>query len=160
METAPPTDQKILSRAKEKTHGLISLIADLLDLSRIEEGVICQEPVPVQIKSLLQNIQKFLGHQAEAKDQTLSLDFPKESLPDLNADPLALASRELMGKTRDGFFVERICFAGRLFDCETHAEGCRWRYVVQLGALEHALRGSAGAVRKGQPCRRSLFRGE
>ncbi|KKK63201.1 hypothetical protein LCGC14_2996670, partial [marine sediment metagenome] len=29
-------DQYILARAKEKTHGLISLIGDLLDLSRIE----------------------------------------------------------------------------------------------------------------------------
>jgi signal transduction histidine kinase len=92
METAPPNDQQILSRAKEKTHGLISLISDLLDLSRIEEGVICQEPVPVHIRTLLKNIQKFLGHQAEAKDQTLSLEFLEENLPDLNADPLALES--------------------------------------------------------------------
>jgi len=92
METAPPTDQKILSRAKEKTHGLISLISDLLDLSRIEEGVICQEPVPVNIRTLLKNIQKFLGHQAEAKDQTLSFESLEENLPDLNADPLALES--------------------------------------------------------------------
>ena len=91
-ETAPQSDQQILSRAKEKTHGLISLIGDLLDLSRIEEGVICQEPVPVQIDLLLKNIVKFLGDRAESKDQTLVLETPEERLPDIQADPLALES--------------------------------------------------------------------
>jgi two-component system phosphate regulon sensor histidine kinase PhoR len=43
-------DQHILSRAREKTRGLISLIGDLLDLSRIEEGIICQEPQPVRLE--------------------------------------------------------------------------------------------------------------
>ena len=36
--------EHLLSRAKEKTQGLISSIGDLLDLSRIESGTICQEP--------------------------------------------------------------------------------------------------------------------
>lgn len=92
METAPQSDQQILSRAKEKTHGLISLIGDLLDLSRIEEGAICQEPVAVQVDALLKNIVKFLGASAESKDQTLALELLEETLPNTQADPLALES--------------------------------------------------------------------
>ena len=92
METAPQSDQQILSRAKEKTHGLISLIGDLLDLSRIEEGIICQEPIPVHVIALLQNIVKFLGARAEGKDQALVLEIFEETLPDIQADPLALES--------------------------------------------------------------------
>lgn len=92
MDIAPETDQKILGRAKEKTHSLISLIGDLLDLSRIEEGVICKEPVPVQVDILLKSIIEFLKDKAHAKKQTLTLEIMEEHLPELQADPLALES--------------------------------------------------------------------
>jgi len=92
MEIAPETDQKILGRAKEKTHSLISLIGDLLDLSRIEEGIICKEPVPVQLDTLLKNIIAFLQDKANTKKQTLTLEILDENLPELQADPLALES--------------------------------------------------------------------
>lgn len=92
MEIAPETDQKILGRAKEKTHSLISLIGDLLDLSRIEEGAICKEPVPVQIDTLLKGIVDFLKDKAAAKKQSLSLEINADSLPEIQADPLALES--------------------------------------------------------------------
>ena len=92
MDIAPETDQKILGRAKEKTHSLISLIGDLLDLSRIEEGIICKEPVPVQLDKLLKSIIDFLQDKANAKKQTLTLEFLDNNIPDLQADPLALES--------------------------------------------------------------------
>ena len=92
MDIAPETDQKILGRAKEKTHSLISLIGDLLDLSRIEEGVICKEPVPVQVDVLLKNIIDFLKDKAIAKKQTLSLEIMGDHLPEMQADPIALES--------------------------------------------------------------------
>jgi len=92
IDTAPQSDQQILSRAKEKTHGLISLISDLLDLSRIEEGLICQEPVPVQIDTQLKDIIKFLGAKAEAKNQSLTLEIQEGGLTEIQADPLALES--------------------------------------------------------------------
>ena len=47
-------DLKILARAKERTFGLISLIGDLLDLSRIDVGTFFQEPDAVQIDDILQ----------------------------------------------------------------------------------------------------------
>ncbi|MFC1814661.1 response regulator, partial [Thermodesulfobacteriota bacterium] len=52
-------DHQILSRAKEKTKGLISLIGDLLDLSRIEAGTICQELKLVRLEDFLKDILDF-----------------------------------------------------------------------------------------------------
>jgi len=85
-------DQHILTRAKEKTRGLISFVGDLLDLSRIEEGIICHEPKPVQLEVLLKNIVDFLETQANNKNLSLILELPKDPLPSLTADPLAMES--------------------------------------------------------------------
>ncbi len=85
-------DRRLLSKAREKTKGLISLIGDLLDLSRIEEGAICHEPRPVDIGGLLSGIVNFMESRAAAKQQTLTLNLPPDPIPELTADPLALES--------------------------------------------------------------------
>ncbi len=85
-------DAHLLSRAKEKTQGLISMIGDLLDISRIEAGNVCHEIKPVQLEDLLASIIEFLGARAEVKDQSLKLHRPEQPLPCLNADSLALES--------------------------------------------------------------------
>jgi two-component system, OmpR family, phosphate regulon sensor histidine kinase PhoR len=86
------SEEHLLSRAKEKTQGLISTIGDLLDLSRIEAGTTCQELKPVQLEDLLGNIVSFLDTRAKTKQQTLSLERPADPLPTIKADPLALES--------------------------------------------------------------------
>lgn len=85
-------DAHLLSRAKEKTQGLISLIGDLLDLSRIESGSVCHEEKSIQIGELLKGIVDFLGTKAKTKHQSLSLHLPPEAIPPLTSDPLALES--------------------------------------------------------------------
>ncbi|MDY6792721.1 MAG: response regulator [Thermodesulfobacteriota bacterium] len=85
-------DQHILTRAKEKTQGLIALIGDLLDLSRIEEGIICHQPQPVKLEETLKNIVDFLQTRAKSKKQSLILNLPKDPVPSLIADPIALES--------------------------------------------------------------------
>ena len=92
VKESSSVDQNILMRAKEKTHGLISLIGDLLDVSRIEAGMVTQEPKQVRVEKLLSDIIDFLGSRAADKDQTLILDLPEEPIPALTADPLALES--------------------------------------------------------------------
>jgi len=92
LEESSGVDPHILQRAKEKTHGLISLIGDLLDLSRIEAGIVTQEPTSVRIDELLKNIVDFMGTRAKGKNQSLLLDLPDQPLPPLMADPLALES--------------------------------------------------------------------
>lgn len=85
-------DAHLLSRAKEKTQGLISLIGDLLDLSRIESGVVSDTPAQVQLEDLIENIISFLNTKAAGKQQTISLHRPKTALPAIESDPLALES--------------------------------------------------------------------
>jgi len=85
-------DQNILARAQEKTRGLIALIGDLLDLSRIEEGIICHEPQPIRLEEILKNIIEFLETRASQKKQSLTLELPETPLPELIADPIALES--------------------------------------------------------------------
>jgi len=92
MGEMPENDHYILTRAQEKTQGLISVIGDLLDLSRIEEGLICKDPKTVEVDDLLTGIIEFLKTRADKKKQTLALTLPAEKLPPITADPLALES--------------------------------------------------------------------
>jgi len=85
-------ERQLLSRAKEKTSGLISLIGDLLDLSRIEAGMVCNELKPVCVDTLLKNIVDFLGTRAKGKQQSIILNLPETALPSAQSDPLALES--------------------------------------------------------------------
>ncbi len=85
-------DQHLIERAKEKTHGLISLIGDLLDLSRIEAGGISHNIQSIQIADLLKSIVDFLGIRAQSKKQSLSFELASEQLPLFTADPMALES--------------------------------------------------------------------
>lgn len=91
-EEETDTDQHLISRAKEKTQGLISTIGDLLDLSRIETGNICLETREFRMEELLDSVVEFLNAQAKAKKQSLTLQLPEASLPTFTADPLALES--------------------------------------------------------------------
>ncbi len=85
-------EQHMLSRAKEKTYGLISTIGDLLDLSRIEAGIASKDPKPIQIENLIKDIVDFLGARAEAQNQTLTFEAPDDPLSQITADPIALES--------------------------------------------------------------------
>lgn len=84
--------QQLLARAQEKTQGLISLIGDLLDLSRIEAGAIVQEIKPVHLAQLMSSVVEFLRARTDAKGQSLSLELPAEPIPEILADPLTLES--------------------------------------------------------------------
>ncbi len=92
VEKAPPQDQHLLTRAKAKTQALISMIGDMLDLSRIEEGALCRDQKPVQVDEILSNVTDFLRDRTGAADQTLTLTLPEAPLPTLTVDPLALES--------------------------------------------------------------------
>ena len=92
VEKDSSRDQYLLSRAKEKTQGLISLIGDLLDISRIEAGNVCVECKPVKLDELLKSIVEFMETRARGKEQTLQLIVPDEPVPSVSADPRALES--------------------------------------------------------------------
>ena len=81
VEESSKANSHILMRAKEKTHGLISLIGDLLDLSRIEAGMISQEPASVKVDELLKSIVDFLSARQPAKTSLLFWSFRKIRFP-------------------------------------------------------------------------------
>jgi len=92
VEKDSSRDQYLLARAKEKTQGLISLIGDLLDLSRIEAGNVCIECKPVHLDEMLKAIVDFMEARAGAKNQNLQMIPPDEPIPLISADPRALES--------------------------------------------------------------------
>jgi two-component system phosphate regulon sensor histidine kinase PhoR len=92
VSSQPEQHQHLLSRAKEKTQGLITLIGDLLDLSRMEDGMIGREPKPVRVEDLLKSIVDFLSTKASSKKQSLTLEILAKDLPEIKADPVAVES--------------------------------------------------------------------
>ena len=81
-----PKQQEILERASKKITALTTLATELLDLARIESGLITHEKEEIQIGELLADQVAF--HQPRAEDKSIRLAL--ESLPAL---PPLLANR-------------------------------------------------------------------
>ena len=76
---------EILQRASEKILNLNNLVTELLDLSRIESGLISHEKEKVNMRQLLIDQKNFHGAYAEEKEITLHLNCP-EDLPSILAN--------------------------------------------------------------------------
>jgi signal transduction histidine kinase len=84
-----PKQSELLNRSKERVNGLLELIRNLLDISKIEAGIQFQQKEPLQLLSFIQKTIELLTPQAETKKQTLLLEADS-SLPWINADPQAM----------------------------------------------------------------------
>jgi two-component system, OmpR family, phosphate regulon sensor histidine kinase PhoR len=71
--------QEILGRASEKVKSLVCLSSELLDLARIESGLISQEKEQLNLADILEDQVAFHGATAQSKGISLEL----ESLPKL-----------------------------------------------------------------------------
>jgi signal transduction histidine kinase len=74
----------ILGKISRKIEGLVELTNELLDLSRIEAGLIVQDKQQVQLMDILDGLVEFM--QARAKEKNISLTLKKADLPLINAD--------------------------------------------------------------------------
>jgi len=85
-----PEQRAILQKGYTANENMISLIRDLLDVSRIEEGRFGYSFVFADIKALVTTIVSEMRPAAEARNLQLLLETPKE-LPRLLIDPQRLA---------------------------------------------------------------------
>jgi two-component system phosphate regulon sensor histidine kinase PhoR len=77
--------EQLLSRAKERTKGLLDLIKDLLDLSKIEAGKMVQYKEPLSFQGVIQRVVDLMRVEAETKKIDLQFSAPKQTLL-INAD--------------------------------------------------------------------------
>ena len=89
----PQSDNtQILFRARERTNSLISMISDLLDISRIETGLISGEGRTPNLARVLTETVDFYQSKAREKGHSLTTELPEAQLPPVKADPIALQS--------------------------------------------------------------------
>lgn len=69
--------EKLLLRAKERTKGLLALIKDLLDLSKIEAGRMVQYKEPLSLQEVIQKVIDLM--KVEADHKKIDLQFPAPS---------------------------------------------------------------------------------
>jgi len=79
-----PKQVDILGKMTRKVEGLVELSNELLDLARIEAGLIVQDKQQVQLMGVLENLVEFL--QTRAKEKNISLSLKKANLLAINAD--------------------------------------------------------------------------
>ncbi len=89
--------EQLLSRAKERTKGLLTLIKDLLDLSKIEAGKMVQYKEPLSLQEVIQKVVDLMRAEADAK----KLDLQFSTSPEI---PLIQADRNSM----EGIFTNLI----------------------------------------------------
>jgi len=70
--------EQLLSRAKERTKGLLDLIKDLLDLSKIEAGKMVQYKEPLFLQEVIQRVVELMRAQAENKKIDLQFSPPSQ----------------------------------------------------------------------------------
>jgi len=74
----------ILNKMSRKVEGLVELSKNLLDLSRIEAGLIVQDKQQVQLMDILDTLVGFM--QTKAREKNISLNLKKARLRLINAD--------------------------------------------------------------------------
>ena len=89
--------EQLLSRAKERTRGLLDLIKDLLDLSKIEAGKMVQYKEPLSLQEVIQRVVDLMRVEAENKKIDLQFSAPPKA-------SLILADRNSM----EGIFTNLI----------------------------------------------------
>jgi two-component system, OmpR family, phosphate regulon sensor histidine kinase PhoR len=70
--------EQLLSRAKERTKGLLALIKDLLDLSKIEAGKMIQYKEPLALQEVIQRVVDLMRTEAENKKIDLQFSIPSK----------------------------------------------------------------------------------
>jgi len=85
-----PRYQEYCRMISESGRHLLSIINDVLDISKMEAGKLELHLEDVDVAELLQSCQRLVGGKVEEAGIALHLDLPEEPLPLLRADPVKL----------------------------------------------------------------------
>ena len=120
-----------LDKAKGSADRLLSILNDILDISKIEADRLVLEDVPLQISGIIENLISVLGHKADEKGLTFKFDVPAElSHMPLMGDPLRLG-QILFNLTGNAIkFTERGSITLRVRKVEETADSVQLRFEI------------------------------
>ncbi|MCH8349810.1 MAG: response regulator [Chloroflexi bacterium] len=81
------TQQEWMDMVHSSGESLLTLINDILDLSRIEAGRLPIEPIPFNLESVVHEVQEIVAVKAEEKGLQLIVTYPSEVPRSLVGDP-------------------------------------------------------------------------
>ncbi|MGD8504859.1 MAG: response regulator [Syntrophobacterales bacterium] len=81
--------QELLSRSQARMQGLLDMINDLLDVSKIESGHAIQEQVPLRLDEILKETALLMSEKAGEQGIALQLELGPD-LPMIQADPRSM----------------------------------------------------------------------
>lgn len=81
--------EELLSRSQARMQGLLDMINDLLDVSKIESGHAIQQQVPLRLDELLEETAALMRTKAAEQGIALELELDSE-LPMIQADPRSM----------------------------------------------------------------------
>jgi signal transduction histidine kinase/PAS domain-containing protein/ActR/RegA family two-component response regulator len=129
-EGVTPKQAKRLDTIDTSAQHLISVINDILDLSKIEAGKLILEEAPVVLNDLLANVNSILAERARAKN--ISIQIEPASLPtNLYGDPTRLQQALLNYANNAIKFSEKGTVTLRILKQEETDDSVLLRFEVQ-----------------------------
>ena len=129
-EGLTPLQEKRLDTIDTSAQHLLSVINDVLDLSKIEAGKLTLEEAPLVVSSLLANVESILAERIKAKGIHLLIEIGQLPHP-LLGDPTRLQQALLNYATNAVKFTETGTVTLRAFVQEETAESAMLRFEVQ-----------------------------
>ena len=89
LSTPLSTDQQLYVRmAKESAEGMVSIINDLLDLSKIHAGFFTLQPEPTDLETIVSQVFRSIGVRGSMKGLEVACEISPAPLPNVMLDPL------------------------------------------------------------------------
>ena len=129
-EGVTPRQAERLDKIDTAAQHLLSIINDILDLSKIEAGKFVLEEAPVAIDSLLSNVSSILSERARAKNIRLLIKS-ESALPKLTGDNTRLQQALLNYAPNAIKFTEQGSVTVRAIKLEETAQSVRVRFEVE-----------------------------
>jgi two-component system sensor histidine kinase/response regulator len=120
-----------LNKANRAAYSLLSIINDILDISKIEAGKITLEQVPLQVDHIISDVAEVFTSSAHEKQLELLFDIDKRIPFELLGDPLRLRQilLNLLGNALK--FTERGEIILRVQLISQDEQGAQLRFAVQ-----------------------------